>query len=82
MDLPIRWARVSGRGGGGGYWGRRGCENDVAKRLRTEKGGGKLVVVVVAEEENECGVRKREKNRWSDRVDWNGLMAIKSQMQN
>lgn len=35
-----------------------------------EKGGRKLVVA--AEEEIERGVWKREKNHWSDMVDWNG----------
>jgi hypothetical protein len=41
-----------------------------------------LVVVVVAaatEENGLGGVRKREKNVWSEKVDWKGLMAIKSQ---
>lgn len=46
------------------------CENEDAERRRMEKGGRKLVVA--AEEEIERGVRKREKNHWSDRVDWNG----------
>jgi hypothetical protein len=75
---------VSDGGGGGGGWGRRGgreneVEDDTVKRRMTEKGGGKLVVVVAAAEENGLGVRKREKNVWSEKVDWKGLMAIKSQ---
>jgi hypothetical protein len=39
-----------------------------------------VVVVAAAAEENGLGgVRKREKNVWSEKVDWKGLMAIKSQ---